>query len=75
MKMLNLSYTIQVVVSNVCTKFQNPKCSSSCKIFDTNFPMHYAGKRDGKKEKGKKKAKKINLASWAQLFKANDVVS
>ena len=29
MRMLNLSYTIEVVIPSVCTKFQNPKCSSS----------------------------------------------
>ena len=29
MRMLNLSYTIQVVIPNVCIKFQNPRCSSS----------------------------------------------
>ena len=28
MMMLILSYTIQVVVPNVCTKFLNPRCSS-----------------------------------------------
>ena len=28
---------IQIVIPNVCTKFQNSKCSSSCQIFDTNF--------------------------------------
>ena len=59
MRMLNLSYTIQVVIPNVCTKFQNPRCSSSWVIFDTDFPMHYTGVKDGKKEKGKKKVKEI----------------
>ena len=34
MRMLILSYTIQLVIPNVCTKFQNPRCSSSQKIFD-----------------------------------------
>ena len=64
-RMLNLSNTKQVVIPNVCTRFQNPRCSSSWVILDTNFPtcMHYIGVRDGKKEKGKKKAK-IILASW-----------
>ena len=28
MRMLILSYTIQQVIPNVCTKFQNPRCSS-----------------------------------------------
>ena len=48
MGMLSLSYTIQIVIPNVCTEFQNPRCSSSCEIFDTNFTMHYIGVRDGK---------------------------
>ena len=34
-----------------CTKFQNPRPSSSWEIFDTNFPMYYMGVRDGKMEK------------------------
>ena len=29
MRMLILSYMIPVVVLNICTKFQNPRCSSS----------------------------------------------
>ena len=34
MRMLILSYTIQQVISNVCTKCQNPRCSSSWEILD-----------------------------------------
>ena len=55
--MLILFYTIQQVIPNTCTEFQNPRHSSSWEIFDTNFPMYYTGMRDGKKEKWKKKAK------------------
>ena len=55
--MLILFYTIQQVIPNICTKFQNPRCSSSWEIFDTNFPMYYTWVRDWKKEKWKKKAK------------------
>ena len=51
MRMLILSYTIQLVIANVCTKFQNPRCSSSWEIFDTNLPKHYIGVRDGKNDK------------------------
>ena len=58
---LILSYTMQQVIPNICIKFQNPTCSCSWEIFDTNFPMYYIGVRDGKKEKWKKKAK-INLS-------------
>ena len=46
-----LFYTIQQVIPNICTKFQNPRRSSSWEIFDTNFPMYYTGARDGKMEK------------------------
>ena len=34
MMMLSLSDTIQQVIPNVCTKFQNPRCSNSLDIFD-----------------------------------------
>ena len=54
---LILSYTMQQVILNICTKFQNPRCSCSWEIFDTIFPMYYIGVRDGKKQKIKKKAK------------------
>ena len=58
---LILSYTMLQVIPNICTKFQNPRCSCPWEIFDTNFPMYYIGVRDGKKQKWKKKAK-INLS-------------
>ena len=44
--MLILCYTIQQVIPNICTKFQNPRHSSSWEIFGTNFPMYYIGVRD-----------------------------
>ena len=59
MRMLILSYTIQLVVSNVCTKFQNPgcTCSSSCEIFDTNA-LHWSERSNKENwEKGKNKLK------------------
>ena len=58
---LILFYTIQQVIPNICTKFQNPRRSSSREIFDTNFPMYYMGVRDGKKGKIEKMVK-INLS-------------
>ena len=61
--MLILFYTIQQVIPNICTKFQNPRCSCSWEIFYTNFLMHYIGVRDGKKENGKRRQKLIS-ASW-----------
>ena len=37
---LNFLYTVQLLISDVCTKFQNSRSSSSGEIFDENF--HYA---------------------------------
>ena len=37
---LILSYTIQEVIPNICTKFQNPKFSSSWEIFDEKKSLH-----------------------------------
>ena len=54
---LILSHTMEQVIPNICTKFQNPRCSCSWEIFDTNFAMYYIGVRDGKRQKWKKKAK------------------
>ena len=39
------------VISNICTKFKNPRRSSAWEIFDTTFPMYYIGVRDGKNGK------------------------
>ena len=39
-------YTVQLLVSDVCTKFQNSRSSSSGEIFDKNFHIHYHGVRD-----------------------------
>ena len=49
--MLILFYTVQQVIPNICTKFQNPRRSSSWEIFDT---MYYMG---GEMEKWKKMVK------------------
>ena len=51
--MLILFYTIQQVIPNICTKFQNPRRSSSWEIFDTNFPMYYIGEMEKRKTKAK----------------------
>ena len=59
--MLILFYTIQQVIPNICTKFKNPRHSSSWEIFDTNFPMYYIGVRD---EKNGKRRQKLITASW-----------
>ena len=37
---LILSYTIQQVIPNICTKFQNPRFSSSWEIFDEKKCLH-----------------------------------
>ena len=54
--MLILCYTLQQVIPNICTKFQNPRHSSSWEIF--HFPMYYIGVRDEKKGKMEKEGKK-----------------
>ena len=56
--MLVLFHTIQKIIPTICTKFQNPRCSCSWDIFDTNFPMYYIGVRDGKRRQ------KLISASW-----------
>ena len=62
--MLILFYTIQQVKPKICTKFQNPRRSSSWEIFDTNFPMYYIRVREGKKEKdGKTKSQHLGFLS------------
>ena len=43
---LILLYTVQPVIPDVCTKFQNPRSSGSSEIFDENFHIHYLGVRD-----------------------------
>ena len=48
---LILYHTVQPVMPDVCTKFQNPRSSSSCEIFDENFHIHYIRVRDRKREK------------------------
>ena len=37
---LILSYTIQQVIPNICTKFQSPRCSSFWEIFDKKKSLH-----------------------------------
>ena len=38
---LILSYTIQQVIPNICTKFQNLRFSSSCEIFDAKTTKNF----------------------------------
>ena len=39
MRMLILSFTIHLLIPDVCTKFQNPRCSSSQEIFDKKIVL------------------------------------
>ena len=48
---LILKYTVQPVIPDVCTKFRNPRSSSSQEIINKNFHIHYLGVRDRKGEK------------------------
>ena len=56
---------MQQDIPNICTKFQNPRCSSSWEIFDTNFPIYvlHWSERWRKKKNGKRRQKLIS-ASW-----------
>ena len=61
-------YTVQLVISDVCTKFQISRSSSSGKIFDQNFHMHLIpwSLRDGKRKKkkeGKIKSQHLSFVS------------
>ena len=55
---LNILYTVQLLISDVCTKFQNSRSSSSGEIFDENFHNYYLGVRDRKRKK-----EKLNLST------------
>ena len=44
-------YTLQLVISDICTKLKNSRSSSYGEIFDENFQMHYLGVRDGIRKK------------------------
>ena len=46
--------------TNICTKFQNPRRSSSCEIFDINVIVYYNGVRDGKRKNGIRKQSLIS---------------
>ena len=63
---LILSYTMQPVIPNICTKFQNPMCSCFWEIFDTNFPIYYIRVRDENKQpKGQRSL------TWVQCINVN----
>ena len=59
-------YTVQLLISDVSTKFLNSRSSSSGEIFDKNFHMHYLGVRDLKKEKIEKEGKIKSQHPWLQ---------
>ena len=61
---LNFIYTVQLLISDVCTKFQNSRSSSPRVIFDENFHIHYLGVRDLKKEKIEKEGKIKSQHPW-----------
>ena len=48
---LILKNTVQPIIPDVCTKFQNPRSNSSREIFDENLNIHYFVVRDRKREK------------------------
>ena len=51
-------YTIQLITTKLCTKFQNPNLSSCWEIFDRkNVYMYYIRVKEGKNENLKKEGK------------------
>ena len=57
---LNFLYTVQLVISDVCIKFQNSKSGSSLEFFDEKFNTHYIGVRDRKiEEEGQNKSQHL----------------
>ena len=57
---LILCYTVQLVIPNLSTKFENPRSGSAKKSLTENLHMHYIGEM----EKGKfEKEGKINISS------------
>ena len=45
---INSIHVVEIVINEVCTKFQNTRSSSSWEIFDENFHIHYTGERERK---------------------------
>ena len=65
---LILLYTVQPVIPDVCTKFQNPRSSSSWEIFDENFHIYYLERLKKEKiEKGKNKSRHLGFVLVTHL--------
>ena len=60
-------YTVQLLISDVCTKFQNSRSSSSGEIFDEKFPYALPWSERLKKGKNRKKAK-LNLSTLGFVY-------
>ena len=67
--MADFLYTVQLVISDVCTKFQNSRSRSSGEIFDKKFHMHYLGVRDGKRKTSSPKGNHAHLRAIIQSEK------
>ena len=61
---LNFLYTVQLLISDVCTKFQNSRSSSYGEIFDEKFPYALLGSEILKKEKIEKEGKIKSQHPW-----------
>ena len=57
-------YTVQLLISDVCTKFQNSRSRSSREIFDEKFPYALLWSERLKKEKNKKEGKIKSQPPW-----------
>ena len=58
---LILYYTVQAIIPDVCTKFQNPRSSSSREIFDENLHIQYLGEIEKRKNKKEGESKSQHL--------------
>ena len=54
-------YTIQLININLCTKFQNPKSSSCCEIFDRKKCLYVLCKSERRKKLKKEGKLRINI--------------
>ena len=61
---LILCYTVQLVISSLCNKFNNPKPSSCREIFDGRCPCALQTRERRKKKKIRKECK-INISTFS----------
>ena len=68
MRMRSLSYKIQQIITNVCTEFQNPRCSSSCKIFEKHIEENETWTNKGNDKHEDADSALDDTSSWTQCL-------